>query len=109
MLRVLPRAGVVQAARRRAGQPAGIVEFTIGQESGITHFGKKGAETLGFQGCWRKCHAENRGSSGKCGIDESGPLARARVSLSGGNVLFWLFSVRRRQVLCSQGVNLTPL
>src|SRR5262249_225035 len=36
MLRVLPRAGVVQAARRRAGQPEGIVEFTIGQESAIT-------------------------------------------------------------------------
>jgi hypothetical protein len=33
---VLPRAGVVQAAARGAGQVRGIVEFPVGKESGVT-------------------------------------------------------------------------
>ena len=35
VLSVRPRAGVVQAARSRAGKSEGAVEFTIGEESGI--------------------------------------------------------------------------
>src|SRR4051794_19745851 len=40
VLGVLPRAGVSQAARGRAGQPESVVEFTIGKESGITGNGR---------------------------------------------------------------------
>src|SRR5262249_4184850 len=38
--RVLPRAGVVQTSRRRAGQSEGVVEFPIGEESGVTGDGR---------------------------------------------------------------------
>jgi hypothetical protein len=44
LLRVLPRAGVVQAARGRTGQSEGIVEFTVDEESGVT--GEGGAVEL---------------------------------------------------------------
>jgi uncharacterized membrane protein YhiD involved in acid resistance len=37
---VLPRTGVKQAARGRAGQSAGVVEFPIGEESGVTGNGR---------------------------------------------------------------------
>ena len=40
MLRVLPGAGVVQAGRRCAGQSEGIVEFAVGEESGVTGDGR---------------------------------------------------------------------
>src|SRR5262249_51533269 len=33
---VLPGSGVLQSARRRAGQPEGVIEFPIGEESGVT-------------------------------------------------------------------------
>src|SRR5262249_43296592 len=37
---VLSRAGVVQAGRRRTGQSEGIVEFAVGEESGVTGDGR---------------------------------------------------------------------
>ena len=36
VLRVLSGAGVVQAGRRCAGQSEGVVEFAVGEESGVT-------------------------------------------------------------------------
>jgi hypothetical protein len=46
VLGVLPGAGVVQAARRGAGQSEGVVEFPVGEESGVT--GDRGAMELQF-------------------------------------------------------------
>jgi hypothetical protein len=40
VLRVLSGSGVVQAGRRCAGQSEGIVEFTVGEESGVTGDGR---------------------------------------------------------------------
>src|SRR5262249_18210058 len=40
MLGVLSGAGVVQAGRGRAGQFEGVVEFTVGEESGVTGDGR---------------------------------------------------------------------
>src|SRR6516225_5469589 len=40
MLRVLARASVVQAARGGAGQCKGVVEFPVGEESGVTGDGR---------------------------------------------------------------------
>src|SRR5262249_38753428 len=40
VLGVLPRAGVKQAARGRAGQSEGVVEFAVSKESGVTGNGR---------------------------------------------------------------------
>jgi hypothetical protein len=40
VLGVLAGAGVVQAAGRGAGQSQGIVEFTVGEQSGVTGHGR---------------------------------------------------------------------
>jgi hypothetical protein len=36
VLGVLPGAGILQSARRRAGQTEGVIEFPIGEESSVT-------------------------------------------------------------------------
>jgi hypothetical protein len=36
VLGVPPSPGILQAARRRAGQAEGVIEFPIGEESGVT-------------------------------------------------------------------------
>jgi hypothetical protein len=40
VLGVLPGPGILQATRRRAGQPEGVIEFPIGEESGVTGDGR---------------------------------------------------------------------
>jgi hypothetical protein len=40
VLRVLSGAGVVQAGRRRTGQSESIVEFAVGEDSGVTGDGR---------------------------------------------------------------------
>src|SRR5262249_21666083 len=40
VLGVLPGPGILQAARRRAGQAEGVIEFPVGEESGVTGDGR---------------------------------------------------------------------